>query len=758
MFPQLSSPWWRRSVALLLSLAVRGAHAEAQGTEPALPLSNQGITAPVALETNIAPVAGDASAEVIVELLIDARGRVEQVTVVSGPEPFATSASEQAKTWKFRPALRGDQAISSRIHFLVRFTPEAKQETPEPEAEARPTPGRSEALRNAPGKSSGKAEAMSEVLVLGKEQDPTATHLSRAEVRNLAGAFGDPIRAIEALPGVTPIATGLPLFFVRGAPPGNVGYFLDGIRIPFLYHGFLGPSAIHPSFIDGVSLNAGPIPTRYGRFAGATVEASLAEPRQDFRGETQVRVFDAGAFVEAPFANGRGYALVGGRYSFTALLLSLLSPGSHAEYWDYQALAGYRLTKRDELRLFAFGAFDLASGVEGLFGTEFHRLDGRYRHEFDDVSDLSVGVSVGRDRTRSSTGYLGDTVFLSRVHFSRSEKEVEFQAGADISVDAYDSLIDNTVPEPEVYDVLFPSRTDVAGGAYVNTVLFPKSRVRVTPGIRVDGYSSLGHTAASVDPRIFAEFRLTSKVRVVQGFGIAHQTPNFVPAVPGAQVGGLNGGLQESIQAESRVEIDLPWEVNLRVGAFINGTANLSDPIGMNQSLSVDETSKDQRSLGRATGIEVMIKRPLTRRFGGLVSYTLMQSRRSFGAFDTLSGYDRPNMLNLALTYDFGAHIRGSAKFSLAEGIPGRRTTQVGSEVGNVYDGSRSAPLYRLDVKLEKRWYLTEASYLGANIEVLNATYSPNVTRRTCSVMGGCRDEGTAPLILPSIGVEFGWR
>ena len=34
------------------------------------------------------------------------------------------------------------------------------------------------------------------------------------------------------MPGVTPFASGVPFFFVRGAPPGNVGYFLDGVRVP----------------------------------------------------------------------------------------------------------------------------------------------------------------------------------------------------------------------------------------------------------------------------------------------------------------------------------------------------------------------------------------------------------------------------------------------------------------------------------------------------------------------------------------------
>jgi len=61
-----------------------------------------------------------------------------------------------------------------------------------------------------------------EILVLG-ERAPTRHRLGRAEVREMPGAFGDPFRAIEALPGVVPLVSGLPYFYVRGAPPGNVG-------------------------------------------------------------------------------------------------------------------------------------------------------------------------------------------------------------------------------------------------------------------------------------------------------------------------------------------------------------------------------------------------------------------------------------------------------------------------------------------------------------------------------------------------------
>ncbi|MCA9584063.1 MAG: Plug domain-containing protein, partial [Myxococcales bacterium] len=136
--------------------------------------------------------------------------------------------------------------------------------------------------------------------------------MSREEVRQLPGAFGDPFRAIEVMPGVTPVFTGLPFFFVRGAPPGNVGYFLDGIRVPLLFHVGVGPSVIHPALIRRVDLYPGGYPARFGRFAGGIVSGETALARDEVHGEGNLRLFDAGAMVETPFADGRGHALVAG--------------------------------------------------------------------------------------------------------------------------------------------------------------------------------------------------------------------------------------------------------------------------------------------------------------------------------------------------------------------------------------------------------------------------------------------------------------
>ena len=132
----------------------------------------------------------------------------------------------------------------------------------------------------------------------------TEHRVGRRDIRLVPGAFGDPYRAIEMLPGVMPIVSGLPYYYVRGAPPSAVGYFIDDVRVPYLFHFALGPGVIQPALVDEVSLHPAAFPARYGRYAGAVVTGQTREPGTELRGEGQVRVFDAGAYVEAPLADG----------------------------------------------------------------------------------------------------------------------------------------------------------------------------------------------------------------------------------------------------------------------------------------------------------------------------------------------------------------------------------------------------------------------------------------------------------------------
>lgn len=722
-----------------------------EGSASTSVIAAKDIAFPIAVTTPIDPVPGDWEPTfVVLELSVDEHGDVTSAALLRGDDPFAAAALAHVKNWKFVPAKRNGNPVPVRFQYAVEFYPSRnpqKQVDHGPPSTEQPAAITRSPLKRAP-------EPIQEVTVLGDIPDRGATTITREETDNLAGAFGDPLRAIEVMPGVTPIATGLPLFFVRGAPPGNVGYFIDGMRVPLLYHFFLGPSVLHPGFIKEVSLSAGPMPTRFGRYAGGTLEAQLNEPNGEKKIEASVRLIDAGAFVRSPFADGKGYVQLAGRYSYTALLINLFSPGQRLDYWDYEGLVGYQISKRDELSFLGLGSFDyVGSDGEVIGGTEYHRADLRWAHQFSNDTSMRLAVTYGRDRTRSESGYISDRLVGTRANLEHYGNNFVFRSGADLWVDHYTLDVDPAIEEPEIFLELFPARDDVTGGIWADVVLFPHGNFQVIPGVRTDIFHSLGQTLVSVDPRITAEMQLTKKLHATHSLGVAHQSPNFVPNVPGAQVGGLNGGLQRSLQAASKYELQLPANFTGSVAGFINGTAQLTDPVGLSQSLRVDETSADKRSLGRAYGLEFFLKRSLTRRIGGLLSYTYSASLRSYSNINTPPGYDRPHVLNGAITYEIGKGWRASAKLAVASGIRGRRTTLEGF----VFDQSRSRAYVRLDAKIAKRWVVNDHFDWGMQFELLNATATGNVTTRTCNSTE-CVNQGTAPITLPSLGFDFAWK
>jgi len=179
------------------------------------------------------PEDGQGDAVVVLELVVASDGHVASATVIDGPSPFAEAALEAALGWTFDPARRGGVPAAARIRAQVQFRSPLDGGKPKAPLEDEPTPPREEP-RADPAPPEPPAL---EVVVQGRRREPGRTTLSAAEIRETPGAFGDAFRAVEVLPGVTPPLGGVPYFFVRGAPPNANGTFVDGIRVPLLFHG-----------------------------------------------------------------------------------------------------------------------------------------------------------------------------------------------------------------------------------------------------------------------------------------------------------------------------------------------------------------------------------------------------------------------------------------------------------------------------------------------------------------------------------------
>jgi TonB family protein len=710
------------------------------------------VTPPIAMSAEVVyPEGATGSATVLLELVVDRAGAVSAVEVLDGAEPFVRAAAEAAGGWRFEPARRNGQAVPARIRFELRFTPPAPSPPPVPVGPA-PTSAAPVPVLPAPAPS----VQVTEVQIFGMSA-PGAVTLTPGEVRVMAGAFGDPFRAVSSLPGVGQLVTGLPVFFVRGAPPGNLGYLIDNVRVPLLFHAFLGPAVIHPKMIERVELYAGGYPASFGRFAGGVVSADLSQPRGNFNVEWSARLTDAGVFVDVPFAAGRGNVMLGGRYSYTALILSLLGDVT-LDYWDYQLLATYDLSPRDRVGVFAFGAYDYAATPtdaqlgevteDGQNAVLFHRIDLRYDRRIGDATKLRTAVTLGTEGTRGGQGVVRDQLAGARLELrSQLSDAVLLRAGASVSFDRYELELDPNTENFLDVQTLFPARTDGALGAYADLVLEASPGVSVTPGLRVDRYTSMGNSAVGVSPRLAASFRLNRSVTIEHALGLADQPPNFVPGVPGVAVAGLPGGLQRSFQTSAGVRAELWDGFTSTTTVFQNSFFSLTDPFGQTQDLDLDAEEAEVRSIGRALGLELSVQRPMTRGFGASFAYTLSRTTRSYERLQTLSGYDRPHVLNAGASLDLGRRWIASTRGVFYSGVPGSRT--FGDR--RIFDQDRARPFFRLDVRLEKRFVLGPSAWWAVVAEMMNATLSSEVLRRPCEPT--CSDETVGPIVLPSLGV-----
>ena len=743
--------------ALALSLAVEFGGARALA-EPAPPAPAPEIVVPprpvTALDAGY-PEGASGDATVLLIITVHADGSVRSAKPADGaPEPFASAAVAASSGWRFDPATRGGKPIAAKIRAVISFT--APKVEPAPST---PTIGASPGPRDKPA----PPPAALEVTVHGEVPAPGVTTISRAEVRLLPGAFGDPFRAVETLPGVTPLASGVPFFYVRGAPPGNVGYFLDGVRVPLLYHIGLGPSVVHPALIDHVDLHPGGYPARFGRYAGGVVAGETRELDGKWRGEASLRVVDTGAALEGPLGD-RGSFFVSGRVSYTGLLLSLISSSLSLGYWDYGARATVHLTPHSDLTLFAFGARDYlgekSDGVDKtLFNTTFHRVDLRYDHRFGGPEDrVRQAITIGVDRTGfDKEAGVSDRMIAARTEIQKRVTDtVLLRAGLDAQADSYTADLGAAFPDAGGFTALFSGRTDLAMGARVDAVIDLGARLQITPGVRADFFSSNGQTAFAVDPRLAARLTLTRSLRLLQAHGLASQTPSFILPGPGFQPA-LSGGLQRSFQSSVGLEADLPWDASASATVFRNAFFDMTDALGTNPVPGSENSFPerfDRRSLGSSVGLEVTLRRRLTRRLGGFLSYTLSRSERYLGRSRVASSFDRTHVLNAAIAADFGKGYKVGTRLVLYSGYP--ITALAPSFIYDLRETGRLPPFFRFDWRAEKRWRVSRG-YLSLVLEVSNSMLAKETLQQQCSGRGVCQPVTIGPVTIPSIGVEGGF-
>ena len=135
------------------------------------------------------------------------------------------------------------------------------------------------------------------------------------------------------------------------------------------------------------------------------------------------------------------------------------------------------------------------------------------------------------------------------------------------------------------------------------------------------------------------------------------------------------------------------------------------------------------------------MKRSLSKRLGGLLSYTLSRSTRFVDGTERLSAADHTHVLNAALSVDLGRGWIAGARGFYESGPPSVEAYDPMKE----HRSPRDPDFYRLDLRIEKRWWWTRARWISLVAEVLNVTAQAERHQGT---------EGGGRLLIPSLGVE----
>ncbi|WNG57272.1 TonB family protein [Archangium gephyra] len=728
--------------------------------------------------------------EVVLELRVDEQGGVAEVYVTGGTKEKAlvASAVAAAKGLRFSPATLGGQPVSVRLPFIYRF------EAPLPESfmshlagtvrakgtrrplvgavvflDGSTTPAATTdsdgrfSLKTLPGdhrlevRAPGHApERFEEVLVQGEtlevlyrleplvvnpyetvvRDERERTEVSRItlheqELREVPGTVGDPFRVVMLMPGVGSLASGISYPVVRGSQPAATGFFLDGVRIPMLYHLLLGPAVVHPDFIDSIDFYVGVPPAQYGRLLGGAVEGRISRPREDRLHYTvYADLLNSGGFVEYPFASTGTSVSVAGRVSYAGLAIVPLAEAlnqagseysrSRASFWDYQARVEQKLGQ-GRLRLFALGSSDDFGSTpipdmahkEG-FGvhTTFHRVDLRGTHplaggeaelgvtwgvdDFGFIGERTVARPQGIGVERVGEYTLRQMSVSARARWQRRfSGSLELSAGADVEHRRAAIVLRGTGLAPgqredTLSDDPFQSPSSLAtfSGGWTQLVWRPSSPWMVSAGLRADAYHLVpGITHPALEPRLAVRHALSESLTLKAGAGLFHQPPTVLLHVPVLDTSGLRYGLQQGMQVDVGAEWKpvQGWEVGVDV--FYN-------PLRRTVEFDLTEVALERRRMGLmgpdpaesgyAYGAELMVRHPLGDNWFGWVSYSFLRSRRHqrFARFDAEGNvvewtraslpfaFEQEHVLNAALSYKLGRSITLGAVVHFNTGRP----------------------------------------------------------------------------------------
>jgi TonB family protein len=614
-----------------------------------------------------------------------------------------------------------------------------------------------------------------------------STAVSAQEAAKVPGTQGDVLRVVENLPGVARSALGSGQLVVWGSAPEDTRVYVDGVHIPRLYHNGGLRSVINSDFVDAVDLVPGGYGAAFGRGLGGLVTVTTRNIEPDrAHGSLALDLLDASGSVRAPVSDHVQVAVAARRSHLNDFLSGAIDDDVEdyfpiPRYLDAQARVRYTpddhtsvsitgLLSADRIERGAVDP-DPARTVRETRTVDFQRVYLSYRTQLGDGGALTLTPFIGFDQSQlenrvgnvpTDLGNDASIYGLRTSYRARAAAWATLEVGLDAEISHSSLSRSGSIgaparegdvrvfgqPPPDQINADDWNVTLVGVAPYVEGDLsFFDAHTHVYPGLRFDPNLSVVNRRAPIDagqpptgisqedfavePRLAVRQDLGSKVAVKAAWGVYHQPP--LPEELSATFG--NPALLTS--SAMHWVLGGTWQVLDTLSVELTGFYETSQDLAVRSPLSSPLSAEAlvPTGDGRAYGTQILVRKELSSRFFGWLSYSLVRSERRSDAdaawrpFD----FDQTHILTALASYDLGAGFEIGARLRYSTGFP---RTEV---IDAFYDARRDVfqPLFgrqngvripaflQLDARVAKRFLIGETQ-LDAYLEVQNATDRDN--------------------------------
>jgi hypothetical protein len=618
---------------------------------------------------------------------------------------------------------------------------------------------------------------------------PLGYRIDSETLTSIPGSSNDPLRAMQALPGVTVNNDTSADPAIRGSRPEDNRYFVDFLPSGYLFHAGGTVSVFNAQLVESFDYYPAAYGAEYAGGTGAVIDTRLRDPRNDnFSSSFDISMLQASVLIEAPVTETQSFYLAG-RMSYMDLLLEGMVEDNEdgiefvqfPRYTDYQGKYLWQLQDGSRIRFQATGASDEmevklesdskeAQKEPVLIGT--HSNDTAYHSQGvvweeapgSNAPTLAVGhmnsetnahaASAGNWDVDTDTWYakgrwtqpLGTDHLLAlggQVTHLQVDYDIDFRDTGCTEFDVDCSYTDSD-------QVMSNAQVEVTSEQlYIEENWYPNEQFAVTAGLSGQHEDYLDESF--LEPRLRFEYSPQPEWTYSAGFGRYHQMPSLI------QVEKVFGNPQLSHFDATHYVAGIEhigmegWEWKSEV--YYKDIDNLvsSDPV----------TRYNNSGEGQAAGVELFLRKLRTDRWSGWLSLTLSKAERT----NTVTGdsfpfeYDQPVSVTLVGNYHINDNWEVGAKWWYHSGAP--YTPIVGSTedperagryrpVYGDINSERMPDYHRLDLRVSRRFSDKTTAY----VELINAYDQKNVSGYEYNADYSSRDPIHQLPLLISFGIS----